>query len=178
MGAACQGARKARHRGAAGFGGRPQRPKFRLIRNPFYLLGEKGVDADVATGNCVGSDCIARPVSGHHWVPCRSVRVSEAALVGGLVVTRLAGSALERWPLFSGYCDTRTNECPETMASDPPSCRASLSRSWTAEEDVSLLELYRQGKRLLQIAARLRRTVSSVLSRKGKLGMRRGTPGG
>ena len=25
---------------------------------------------DVATGNCVGSDCIARPVSGHHRFPC------------------------------------------------------------------------------------------------------------
>jgi len=61
------------------------------------------------------------------------------------------------------------------MATAPASRRRLLGRSWTAEEDASLLELYRQGKRPLQIAARLRRTMSSILSRKGKLGMRRGT---
>ena len=52
---------------------------------------------DVATGNCVGSDCIARPVSGHHRVHCRSVRVSDTALAGGLVVEAMTKTPRRYW---------------------------------------------------------------------------------
>ena len=55
------------------------------------------------------------------------------------------------------------------MSSERTSRRPLIARPWSAEEDALVLKLFRQGKPPLVIAAKLRRTVSAVRSRRDKL---------
>jgi hypothetical protein len=55
------------------------------------------------------------------------------------------------------------------MSSARASRRALIARPWSSEDDAKILELVRQGKPPVVIAAKLRRTLSAVRSRKGKL---------
>ena len=55
------------------------------------------------------------------------------------------------------------------MRSERRSCRAPLIRSWTQDDDAKLMELLRQGKQPVVIAARLRRSTSAIYTRKAKL---------
>ena len=55
------------------------------------------------------------------------------------------------------------------MSSERTSRRLLTARPWTDEEDALVLELFRQGKLPIAIAAKLRRTVSAVRSRRDKL---------
>jgi hypothetical protein len=55
------------------------------------------------------------------------------------------------------------------MCSERTSRRPLIARPWSPEEDAKVLELVRQGKPPVVIAAKLRRTWSAVRSRKDKL---------
>jgi hypothetical protein len=55
------------------------------------------------------------------------------------------------------------------MSSARASRRPLIARPWSSEDDAKILELVRQGKPPVVIAAKLRRTLSAVRSRKGKL---------
>ena len=55
------------------------------------------------------------------------------------------------------------------MSSERASQRPLIARPWTDEQDAIVLELLRQGKPPILIAAKLRRTVSAVRSRRDKL---------
>ena len=55
------------------------------------------------------------------------------------------------------------------MSSTRTSRRPLIAKPWSPEEDAKVLELVRQGKPSVVIAAKLRRTLSAVRSRKGKL---------
>jgi DNA-binding NarL/FixJ family response regulator len=55
------------------------------------------------------------------------------------------------------------------MSSARASRRPLIARPWSPEDDAKILELVQQGKPPALIAAKLRRTLSAVRSRKGKL---------
>jgi hypothetical protein len=53
--------------------------------------------------------------------------------------------------------------------SERTSCRPPLIRAWTAEDDAKLMELLRQGKQPVVIAARMRRSTHAIYTRKAKI---------
>ena len=55
------------------------------------------------------------------------------------------------------------------MSSERTSRRLLMARPWTIEEDAVVVELFRRGKSPVTIAAKLRRTLSAVRSRRNKL---------
>ena len=57
------------------------------------------------------------------------------------------------------------------MCSEPSRHRPLISKPWTPDDDKKLLEFLRQGKPAIVIAAKLRRTVGAVRTRKDRLTM-------
>jgi hypothetical protein len=59
------------------------------------------------------------------------------------------------------------------MANARPTLRPLISRPWTPEEELKLLEMLRHGKHPGVIAARLRRTPAAVRTRRDRLVLER-----
>ena len=55
------------------------------------------------------------------------------------------------------------------MSSEPSRHRPLISKPWTPDDDMKLLEFLGQGKPAIFIAAKLRRTVGAIRTRKDRL---------